>query len=138
MTKGSVVVLLVLAVAIAPQGCGIALNAVRSNGAPGALNTNGDSRIISATCMAGFDTCESVTQVEGSTDLEAWALTYKEAQTGPYGIPAGEVPITLYIVGMKEQCARAEARVAALKGTGVGVKAISEPCHGPFYFKKDR
>jgi hypothetical protein len=136
MMKTGVVLLLLLAVAI--QGCGIALNAVRSNGAPGALNTNSDSRIISATCMAGFDSCESVTQVERATDLEAWALTSKEAQTGPYGIPAGEVPITLYIVGMKEQCDRAEARVASLKGTGVGMKAISEPCHGPFYFKKDR
>jgi len=88
--------------------------------------------------MPGFDSCESVARVEQPTDLEAWALTYKEAQTGPYGIPAGEVPITLYIVGMKEQCDRAEARLASLKGTGVGVKAISEPCHGPFYFKKDR
>jgi len=29
------------------------------------------------------------------TELEAWALTCNEAQTGPYGIPAGEVPITL-------------------------------------------
>jgi hypothetical protein len=138
MTKTSAAVLLVLAVAIAPQGCGIALNAVRSNGAPGALNTNGDSRIISATCMAGFDSCESVTRVEQPTDLETWALTYKEAQTGPYGIPAGEVPITLYIVGAKTSCDQAEARLAAMKGTGVGMKAVSEPCNGPFYFKKDR
>ena len=48
MTKTSVVMLL-LAVAIVTQGCGIVLNTVRSNGAPGALNTNGDSRIISGT-----------------------------------------------------------------------------------------
>jgi hypothetical protein len=137
MTKAAIAVL-VLGAAIAAQGCGIALNALRSNGGPGALNTNGDSRIIAATCMTGFDSCESVAQVEKPTDLEAWAFTYKEAQTGPYGIPAGEVPITLYIVGQKEGCDRAEARMAALKGTGVGMKAISEPCHGPFYFEKDR
>ena len=67
MTKTRVVVLLVLAVAIVSQGCGIALSSVRSNAAPGALNTNGDSRIISATCMAGFDSCESVTRVEQPT-----------------------------------------------------------------------
>ena len=88
--------------------------------------------------MAGFDSCESVAQVEQPTDLEAWAVTYKEAQTGPYGIPAGEVPITLYIVGAKESCDRVEGRLASLKGTGAGMKAISEPCHGPFYFEKDR
>jgi hypothetical protein len=135
-TEASLVLLLSIAV-VAP-GCGIALNAVRSNGSPGALNTRGDSRIIAATCMAGFDSCESVAQVEQPTDLVAWALTYKEAQTGPYGIPAGEVPITLYIVGEKDQCDRAESRLLSLKGTGVGMKAISEPCHGPFYFQKDR
>jgi hypothetical protein len=136
--RKTAIALLVLGAGILAQGCGIALNAVRSNAGPGALNTNGDSRIIAATCMAGFDTCESVAQVERPTDLEAWAFTYKEAQTGPYGIPAGEVPITLYIVGPKEGCDRAEARLAALKGTGVGMKAISAPCHGPFYFEKDR
>lgn len=132
------IAVLVLGAAIAAQGCGIAVNALRWNGAPGALNTNGNSRIIAATCMAGFDSCESVARVEKPTDLEAWAFTYKEAQTGPYGIPAGEVPITLYIVGAKPSCDQAEARLAALKGTGVGMKAISEPCHGPFYFEKDR
>jgi hypothetical protein len=126
------------AVIVVLQGCGIALNAVRSSGSPGALNTKGDSRIIAATCMAGFDSCESVAEVKEPTDLEAWALTYKEAQTGPYGIPAGEVPITLYVVGAKDRCDGAEARLASLKGAGVGMKAISEPCHGPFYFKKDR
>lgn len=137
MTRTSVVMLL-LALAIMAQGCGIALNTVRSNAAPGALNTNGDSRIIASTCMSGFDSCESVARVEQPADLEAWALTYKEAQTGPYGIPAGEVPITLYIVGAKTSCDQAEVRLAAMKGTGVGMKAISESCHGPFYFKKDR
>jgi len=39
---------------------------------------------------------------------------------------------------MKESCDRAEARLASLNGTGAGMKAISEPWHGPFYFKKDR
>jgi hypothetical protein len=136
MNKTAMAVL--VSVGIVSQGCGVAINAVRSNGSPGALNTKGDSRIIAATCMAGFDSCESVAQVEQPTDLEAWAVTYKEAQTGPYGIPAGEVPITLYIVGAKESCDRVEGRLASLKGTGAGMKAISEPCHGPFYFKKDR
>ncbi len=120
------------------SGCGIALNTVRSNAAPGALNTKGDIRVVASTCMADFDKCESVERVEKPTDLEAWALTYKEAQKGPYGIPAGEVPITLYFVGNKATCDAAEARLAALKGTGAGMKAISEPCHGPFYFQKDR
>jgi hypothetical protein len=136
--KKTAIALLLLGTGTVAHGCGIALNTVRSNAAPGALNTKGDSRIIAATCMAGFDSCESVARVEQPTDLEAWAFTYKEAQTAPYGIPAGEVPITLYIVGAKEQCDRAEARLASLKATGVGMKAISEPCHGPFYFKKDR
>ncbi|HKW91947.1 MAG TPA: hypothetical protein VJX92_08610 [Methylomirabilota bacterium] len=137
MNKTTIAVLL-LGAGIMAQGCGIALNAVRSNGSPSALNTRGDARIIAATCMAGFDSCESVARVDRTTDLEAWALTYKEKQTGPYGIPAGEVPITLYFVGPKETCDRAEGRLAALKGTGAGMKAISEPCHGPFYFEKDR
>jgi hypothetical protein len=136
--RGKASLVFLLSVGVLSQGCGIALNAVRSNGSPGALNTKGDARIIAATCMAGFDSCESVAKVEQATDLEAWALTYKEAQTGPYGIPAGEMPITLYIVGAKEQCDRAESRLASLKGTGVGMKAISESCHGPFYFEKDR
>lgn len=131
-------ILVVAMLALATQGCGLGINALRSNGTPGALNTKGDSRIIAATCMAGFESCESVAQVEQPTDLEAWAFTYKERQVGPYGIPAGEVPITLYIVGSKERCDRAEARLAPLKGTGAGMKGISEPCHGPFYFKKDR
>lgn len=131
-------ILVVTMLTLATQGCGLAINALRSTGAPGALNTKGDSRIIAATCMAGFESCESVAQVEQPTDLEAWAFTYKEQQVGPYGIPAGEVPITLYIVGSKEVCGRAETGLAALKGTGAGMKGISEPCHGPFYFKKDR
>ena len=132
------VVVVLLGVGLMAPGCGIALNAVRSNGSPGALNTKGDSRIIAATCMAGFDSCESVAEVKEPTDLEAWAFTYKEAQKAPYGIPAGEVPITLYVVGAKDRCDWAEARLASLKGAGVGMKAISEACHGPFYFKKDR
>lgn len=68
-----------VAVILALEGCGIVLNTVRSNGSPGALNTKGDHRVIAATCMAGFDSCESVAQVEQATDLETWALTYKEA-----------------------------------------------------------
>jgi hypothetical protein len=136
MKRTAVAVL--LAAGIVAQGCGLAVNALRSNGAPGALNTKGDVRLITPTCLVGFDSCESVAQVEQPTDLEAWAFTYKEAQKGPYGIPAGEVPITLYVVGAKDVCYRAEQRYASLKGTGAGMKAISEPCHGPFYFKKDR
>jgi hypothetical protein len=136
MNKTAVAVL--IGVGLVVQGCGIAVNALRSNGAPGALNTKGDVRIITPTCLVGFDSCESVAQVQQPTNLEAWAFTYKEVQKGPYGIPAGEVPITLYIVGAKESCDRAEQRYASLKGTGAGMKAISEPCHGPFYFEKDR
>jgi hypothetical protein len=136
MTKTVLAVL--LGVGLLTQGCGIAINAVRSNGSPGALNTKGETRVVTPTCLVGFDRCESVALVQKPTDLEAWAFTYKEAQQGPYGIPAGEVPITLYIVGGKELCDRAEQRYAALKGTGAGMKAISEPCHGPFYFEKDR
>ncbi|HSE05773.1 MAG TPA: hypothetical protein VLK35_16615 [Methylomirabilota bacterium] len=41
-------------------------------------------------------------------------------------------------VGAKTRCDAAEARLLALKGTGAGMKAISEPCHGPFYFRRDR
>jgi hypothetical protein len=88
--------------------------------------------------MSGFDRCESVALVEQPTSLEAWAFTYKEQQTAPYGIPAGEVPITLYVVGPKGICDAAEARVASMKGTGAGMKGISHACHGPFYFERDR
>ena len=136
MNKTAMAVL--IGVGLVVQACGIAVNALRSNGAPGALNAKGNVRLITPTCLVGFDSCESVAQVEQPTDLEAWAFTYKEAQKGPYGTPAGEVPITLYVVGLKEVCDRAEQRYASLKGTGVGMKAISEHCHGPFYFKKDR
>ena len=125
------------------QGCGIAVNALRSNGAPGALNTKGDVRIIASTCMVGFDKCESVAMAQKPTDLETWAFTYKEKQTGPYGSPAGEVPITLYVVGEKERCDRAEARIVAIreagqKESGLGQQPVSESCHGPFYFERDR
>ncbi|SRR6266851_2939992 len=136
MNKTAIAVL--LSIGIVSQGCGVAVNALRSNGAPGALNTKSDVRVITPTCLVGFDSCESVAQAQQPTDLEAWAFTYKEAQKAAYGIPAGEVPITLYVVGAKEACDRAEQRSASLKGTGVGMKAISEPCHGPFYFQKDR
>ena len=133
---------LALALCLTMQGCNLGLNALRSGNAPGALNTRGDTRIIASTCMAGFDTCESVVQVEEVTALEAWAVTSKERQNGPYGIPAGEVPITLYIVGFKADCDRAEARLLAMaasrKAPAEGVRSISESCHGPFFFKKDR
>ena len=107
---------LALALCLTMQGCNLGLNALRSGNAPGALNTRGDTRIIASTCMAGFDTCESVVQVEEATALEAWAVTSKERQNGPYGIPAGEVPITLYIVGFKADCDRAEARLLVHRG----------------------
>ncbi len=134
---GKAGLVLVIAIGALSQGCGIAINALRSNGSPGALNTKGDVRIITPTCLVGFDRCESVAQVQRPTDLEAWAFTYKEAQQAPYGIPAGEVPITLYIVGAKDSCDRTEQRYASLRGSGAGMKSISEPCHGPFYFEKD-
>ncbi len=66
-----------------------------------------------------------------------------EKQAGPHGIPAGEVPINLYIVGPKERCDRAEARVvvlreAAQKASGLGRQPVSQSCHGPFFFERDR
>jgi hypothetical protein len=119
-------------------GCeaGIALNAVRSKGSPGALNTKGPVRVIASTCMSDFDSCESVALVEKATDLEAWAFTYKLSQRGPFGVPIGELPMTLYIVGSKRVCDAAEEVVSTLEGTAI--RGISQPCHGPFYFVKDR
>lgn len=134
-----------LSVGLLARGCGIAINAVRSNGSPGALNTwdgggwtgaPGIHQVISATCIS--TDCVSVAKVDHPTALEAWAFTYKEAQYAPYGIPAGEVPITLYIVGPNASCDGVEQRYAAMRGRGAGMKAITEPCHGPFYFEKDR
>ena len=141
MGKTALVGLLLLG--FVTHGCGIAVNALRSNGSPGALNTKGDVRIIASTCMVGFDKCDSVAMVQKPTDLETWAFTYKEKQTGPYGSPAGEVPITLYVVGEKERCDRAEARIVAIreagqKASGLGQQPVSESCHGPFYFERDR
>jgi hypothetical protein len=119
-------------------GCeaGIALNAVRSKGSPGALNTKGPVRVIASTCMSDFDSCESVALVEKATDLEAWAFTYKLGQRGPFGVPVGELPMTLYIVGPKRACDAAEEVVSTLEGAAI--KGIAQPCHGPFYFVKDR
>ena len=120
------------------RGCGLVLNVLRSNGPPIAFNRTSDGGIIAATCMTGFEACDSVTRTDHPTDLEAWAFTYKEGQRGPFHIPAGEVPITWYVVGPKDRCDRAEADLASRKGTGVGMKGISETCHGPFYFQKGR
>lgn len=134
-------IVLVMVAGFAVQGCWaarMALNGVRSNGAPTALNKRGDGGIIAATCMTGFDVCESVTPADHPADLEAWAFTFKEGQRGPLRIPAGEVPITWYVVGPKDRCDRIEATMASAKGTGVGMKGISETCHGPFYFRKER
>ena len=125
-------------VMVLTAGCGIALNAAASKGAPGSLNTKGNARVIAAVCLSGYDTCESVTKVEQATDLSAYAFTYKQGNRGVWGTPAGEFPITLYIVGEKRLCDAAEARLASLKGQGMDMKGISESCHGPFYFIKDR
>jgi hypothetical protein len=136
------VVVVLLSVGLVTQGCGIAVNALRSNGSPGALNTFGDGRrIISVTCIS--TNCVSVARVEKVTDLETWAFTYKEKQVGPYGIPAGEVPITQYYVGDKSICDAREAAVKQLrevaqKNSGVGKDPIVESCHGPYYFETDR
>jgi hypothetical protein len=117
--RGGKVVATSLLVMMLAVGCeaGIALNAVRSKGTPGALNTKGSLGVIAPACINGFDSCESVALVEKATDLEAWAFTYRERQRGPFGVPVGELPMTLYIVA---------------------IKGISEPCHGPFYFVKNR
>jgi hypothetical protein len=63
-----------------------------------ALQCKDDSRIIAAACI-GFDSREPVGRVERATDLKAWALTYKEAQTGLYGIPAGSLRLSKGSVG---------------------------------------
>lgn len=129
--------LLVMMLAV---GCeaGIALNAVRSKGTPGALNTKGSLRVVAPACINGFDSCESVALVEKATDLEAWAFTYKERQRGPFGVPVGELPMTLYIVGPKKACDVVEGMATTREGTDVAIKSISKPCHGPFYFVKNR
>ena len=116
-------------------GCeaGIALNAVRSKGSPGALNTKGSLQVIGPTCIKGFDSCESVALVNEATDLEAWAFTYQEKQRGPFGVSVGELPMTVYIVGPKNACDAVEGMA-----TTPAIKGISEPCHGPFYFVKNR
>jgi hypothetical protein len=116
-------------------GCeaGIALNAVRSKGSPGALNTKGPLRVVAPTCINGFDSCESVALAEKATDLEAWAFTYEARQRGPFGVPVGELPMTLYIVGPKKVCDAVEGMA-----TTPAIKGISEPCHGPYYFVKNR
>jgi len=134
---GKAVATALLAIMLA-AGCeaGIALNAVRSKGSPGALNTKGPVRVIASTCMSNFDSCESVALVERATDLEAWAFTYKLEQRGPFGVPVGELPMTLYIVGPKRACDAVEEDVTTLEGTAI--KGIAAPCHGPFYFVKNR
>jgi len=125
-------------VMVMATGCGIALNAAASKGAPGSLNTKGDARVIASVCLSGYDTCESVTKVGQPTELSAYAFTYKQGNRGVWGTPAGEFPITLYIVGEKRLCDAAETRLAGLQGKGMDMKGISESCHGPFYFVKDR
>ncbi len=141
MTRATILAALGIT-AMSLSGCGILINVFRSHGAPGALNTfEKGPPIIAPICMTGNRRCESVAQVETPTDLEAWAVTYKEGQRAPvpYGsVPAGEASITLYIVGPRETCVDAEGRLASLEGTGVGMKSVSEPCRGPFYFKRDR
>ena len=48
---------------------------------------------------------------EKATDLvEAWAFTYKLGQRGPFGVPVGELPMTLLYWGTQEGDT-AEARV---------------------------
>jgi hypothetical protein len=135
--RAAVTGLLVVMLAV---GCeaGIALNAVRSKGTPGALNTKGSLGVIAPACINGFDSCESVALVEKATDLEAWAFTYRERQRGPFGVPVGELPMTLYIVGPKKACDVVEGMATTREGTDVAIKGISEPCHGPFYFVKNR
>ena len=124
-----------LLVMIFAAGCeaGIALNALRSKGSPSALNTKGRLRVVAPTCIKGFDSCESVALVEEATDLEAWAFTYQERQRGPFGVPVGALPMTLYIVGPKKACDAVEGMA-----TAPAIKGISESCHGPFYFVKNR
>jgi hypothetical protein len=135
--RAAVTGLLVVMLAV---GCeaGIALNAVRSKGTPGALNTKGSLRVIAPACINGFDSCESVALVEKATNLEAWAFTYKERQRGPFGVPVGDLPMTLYIVGPKQACDVVEGMATTREGTDVAIKGIAEPCHGPFYFVKNR
>lgn len=88
--------------------------------------------VLTGACLRGQTTEEcqsmrSVTITNNPSDEEFWQFEARVQVRALVGIPYGRMPQDYNVIGPQEQC-------EAVRAT---VRDPTEPCKGPFYFRRD-
>jgi hypothetical protein len=113
-------------------GCGYLQLAMLTSGAPGSLLKTPDGiELVMGACVAGLSaTCLPITKTDNAADEEAWRYVMKTAVRDGWGIPQGEAPVSVYVLGPLETCQTMARRATKLPADRGAL------CDGPFYFKR--
>jgi hypothetical protein len=94
-------------------------------------NAKGQEVLTGAPCGNSVDPCNesmrSATVTNKPTDEEFWQFEARVKVQSWTGIPYGRMPKDYNVIGPREQCEAVRA----------SVRAPTEPCKGPFYFRRE-